>query len=65
MIVDRADAWPEPRSGGMEMEGTDPVCLEVIAVGPNFRELDLRRLGGDLKKPPFSRLAPLQNRLNC
>ncbi len=47
-----------PGSGGMEMEARNPVCLEVLAVGPNFRELDLRRLGGDLKKPPFSRLFP-------
>jgi len=47
--------------GGNEME-KDPVCLEILSVGPNFRELDVRWLGGDMKKPPFSRLSPVPER---
>jgi len=43
----------------------DPVNLEIIAVGPLYRELDFRGLGGYLKKPVFSKHAPLFHRLCC
>lgn len=41
------------------MEMKYPVSLEVISVGPQFRELDYRWLEDDIRKPVFSRIAPL------
>ena len=44
--------------------GGNPVSLEVIAVGPLFRELDSRWLEKEMAKSPFSRRSPLHARRN-
>jgi hypothetical protein len=37
----------------------EPVCLEVLSVGPIFRELDYRWLEREIRTPPFQKQAPL------
>lgn len=47
--------------GGRMADGNDrePVCLEILSVGPIFRELDYRHLGREIRAPPFQKQAPL------
>jgi len=46
---------------GRMADGNDrePVCLEILSVGPNFRELDYRWLEREIRMPPFQKQAPL------
>jgi hypothetical protein len=37
----------------------EPVSLEILSVGPLFREVDLRRLYWDMKKVPFFKHVPI------
>jgi len=36
-----------------------PVSLEILCVGPLFREVDYRWLEAYMKKPPFQKHTPL------
>lgn len=36
-----------------------PVRLEILSVGPLFREVDFRRLYWDIKKAPFYKHVPM------
>ena len=47
------------RRGG-QMEG-GRICVEILAVGPLFQELDFRSLEKDLRRPDFFRRTPLLN----
>jgi len=44
---------------GMELGQKGSMSLEIISVGPQFRELDFRELSGYTKKAPFFRKTPL------
>lgn len=41
---------------GLKMGGV--LNADILAVGPDFQELDLRWLEADTKKAPFSRVLP-------
>ena len=43
----------------MELGQKGSMSLEIISVGPQFRELDFRELSGYTKKAPFFRKTPL------
>ena len=49
----------------MERKDKGPVNLEILSVGPVFREVDYRELWAYIKKPPFSRHAPLDHAMIC
>lgn len=36
-----------------------PVCLEILSVGPAFREVDYRWLEKEVKAPQFQKRTPL------
>ncbi|MEW6748739.1 MAG: hypothetical protein AB1295_03470 [Candidatus Micrarchaeota archaeon] len=47
----------------MEGKGRCPVSLEIISVGPVFREIDYRELWVYTKRPPFAMHAPLAHKM--